>query len=316
MPHLSTLNVSIYCEKIAMPLSSRDLLIFEAVVSNGSIQGAANAIGLTQSAVSRVVQRLEADLGRSLLDRTQRPIRLTRDGERAIHHARTVLAALDHMEDAFRVNTLPSGPFRLGIPHALIGVLVDTSSMLGLNGFPDIRPMITSGWSDELLTKLARHELDAVLTLTRSETLPENADPLSINPLQVVAAGEHESDARDLDTANAIGWALNPEGCGYRRALMIALERHGQTPNIVLETNSLELQLQFVKAGRALTLAPGFLGKISEAASGLSFVEAKGLKASIAILLHHPPGAQTFAPVLREIRAHIKGALTDNSDLE
>lgn len=297
-----------------MPLNSRDLLIFEAVVSNGSIQGAADAIGLTQSAVSRVVQRLETDLGRLLLDRTQRPIRLTRDGERAIHHARSVLAALDHMEDAFRDTTLPYGPFRIGIPHALIGVLLDTNSMLGLNDFPEVHPKITAGWSDELLAKLAKHDLDAVITLTQSDTLSDDADPLSIKPLQVVAASEHESAASDLNTANAIGWALNPEGCGYRRSLIKALERHGQTPNIVLETNSLELQLQFAKSGRALTLAPAFLGNLSEAASGLSFVAAKGLDASVAILLHHAQGAHAFKPIFHEIRAHTRRLMSDYSN--
>ena len=281
-------------------------MIFEAVVSCGSVQGAADAIGLTQSAVSRVVQRLEADLGHVLLDRTQRPIKPTRDGERALHHARSVLAALEQMEAEFRDNKCPAGPFHLGIPHALIGILLTEKDMLGLDKFPQLKAAITSGWSDELLTKLAQRDLDAVITIVPADAVPGHTEPIVTSTVQVVANSDNAHCAGHLLTANAIGWALNPDGCGYRKALLRALKEQGTTPNIVLETNSMELQLRFAEEGRALTLAPAFVKGMSPVTSRLHFVDATDLDASVSVLLHHSQGSHSFAPVFQEIETQAR----------
>ena len=292
-----------------MSLKSRDLAIFDAVVRQGSIQAAADTMGLTQSAVSRVVQKLEASLGHSLLDRTMRPIQVTRDGERAIVHARKVLAALDEMAAAFSDDQVPAITFRLGIPHALIRVLLDAEHMLGLDEFPQLRVAVFSGWSDELLARLSARELDAAITITQTHRLPEGTAPLIQSAVRVVAAQEHEASAKDLQSANAVGWALNPVGCGYRKALFSALEKVGETPNVVLETNSLDLQLQFTRAGRALTLAPEFLQGISGTAPDLSFVRTIGLDASVAILLHRPHGEESLEPVYKALEAQTMASL-------
>jgi DNA-binding transcriptional LysR family regulator len=56
--------------------------VFAAVLEAGNFVRAGEALGLTQSAVSRSVQRLEERLGVRLLERTSKTIRLTEDGER------------------------------------------------------------------------------------------------------------------------------------------------------------------------------------------------------------------------------------------
>jgi DNA-binding transcriptional LysR family regulator len=58
------------------------LSAFAAVLEAGSFVRAGEALGLTQSAVSRSVQRLEERLGVRLFERSSKVIRLTEDGER------------------------------------------------------------------------------------------------------------------------------------------------------------------------------------------------------------------------------------------
>ncbi len=57
-----------------------DMAVFVAVAEAGSLSGAARRLGLTPSAVSRVVARIEARLGVQLLVRTTRTLRLTAEG--------------------------------------------------------------------------------------------------------------------------------------------------------------------------------------------------------------------------------------------
>jgi DNA-binding transcriptional LysR family regulator len=83
-----------------MPFDSRLLAgigVLSAVVESGSFIGAAEAVGLTPSGVSRAVARLEARVGVRLFDRTPRAVTLTDEGRR--FHAR-VTPLLAGLEDA------------------------------------------------------------------------------------------------------------------------------------------------------------------------------------------------------------------------
>src|SRR5260370_41988942 len=63
-----------------MPLD--EMLVFARVVEHQSFAGAARQLGLTTSAVSRSVGRLEAHFGLRLLQRTTRSLSLTEAGAR------------------------------------------------------------------------------------------------------------------------------------------------------------------------------------------------------------------------------------------
>src|SRR5436190_78515 len=64
-------------------MNIEDVRAFVAVVDMGSVGRAALRLNLTQPAISRRVQRLEEDLGLTLLDRESQPARPTRAGEAA-----------------------------------------------------------------------------------------------------------------------------------------------------------------------------------------------------------------------------------------
>ncbi len=65
---------------------------FVAVANHGSLSAATTARGLTQSGISRQLQRLESEIGVILLDRSSRSIRLTPAGERFLAYADAALA--------------------------------------------------------------------------------------------------------------------------------------------------------------------------------------------------------------------------------
>ena len=72
----------------------------EAFAHHGTMSAAASACGLSQSAFSRSIQRLEAELGASLLDRQKNSVRLNETGRAALMHARSVLREVQLLQDA------------------------------------------------------------------------------------------------------------------------------------------------------------------------------------------------------------------------
>ena len=60
-----------------MKTTSEELTVFVQVVENGSFSRAAKQLSMANSAVSRVVKRLEEKLGVNLINRTTRQLRLT-----------------------------------------------------------------------------------------------------------------------------------------------------------------------------------------------------------------------------------------------
>src|SRR5690606_12792135 len=69
------------------------MAIFATVVQHGSMSGAARALGMSPSAVSQQVRRLEAEGGVTLLHRSTRQLALTEAGERFHGHCAALLQA-------------------------------------------------------------------------------------------------------------------------------------------------------------------------------------------------------------------------------
>jgi DNA-binding transcriptional LysR family regulator len=84
------------------PLPGRDLAAFVTAVETGTVQGAADAMALTQSAATKRLQALERRVGRALLERGAHGVRPTAAGSVLYPLAREALAVLERAEAAVR----------------------------------------------------------------------------------------------------------------------------------------------------------------------------------------------------------------------
>src|SRR5690554_6416791 len=73
----------------------RHRVVFAKVVEAGAMRQAAQALGLTPSAVSQFVRQLEQHLGQTLLQRSTRKLTLTEAGQRYYQHCRTLLTTAE-----------------------------------------------------------------------------------------------------------------------------------------------------------------------------------------------------------------------------
>jgi DNA-binding transcriptional LysR family regulator len=106
-----------------------DLRTFVRVVERGGFAAASKDLGITPSAVSKLVTRLEDRLGVRLLHRTTRSLALTPEGETYHVRARDILAAIEDAEtEVSRTGLRPRGRLRINcVPafalHQLVPVL-------------------------------------------------------------------------------------------------------------------------------------------------------------------------------------------------
>lgn len=109
--------------------ASHEMAVFCRVIEAGSFAGAAVELGLSPSAVSKIISRTEDRLGVRLLTRTTRKLALSAEGETYLNHARNVLSAIEAAEaDVMQSSKSPSGRLRISSAttyarHQLVKIL-------------------------------------------------------------------------------------------------------------------------------------------------------------------------------------------------
>jgi DNA-binding transcriptional LysR family regulator len=94
--------------------TASDLRVFVRVMERGSFSSAAKDLGLTPSAVSKLVSRLEDRLGVRLLERSTRRLALTPEGETFLARARRIVADIDEAEaEVMQARGAPRGRLRI-----------------------------------------------------------------------------------------------------------------------------------------------------------------------------------------------------------
>jgi len=145
-------------------MSLRALRTLVAIAQHGSFARAAEAVCLTQSAVSLHVRTLEEDFKATLFDRSRRVPVLTDAGQRAVEQAREVLALYDGIAAELGESGELAGRLRIGaIQTALAGTLPAALAALR-RSHPRLRVQVSSGMSAELAIRIDAGELDAAVT--------------------------------------------------------------------------------------------------------------------------------------------------------
>ena len=102
-----------------------DMAVFVLVVERGSFSAAARQLGMTPSAISRQVARLEAALGVKLLERSTRQLRLSEAGRATLERCRSMLdAAGEAVQLAQQQHAQPQGTVRISMPKAFARFVV------------------------------------------------------------------------------------------------------------------------------------------------------------------------------------------------
>lgn len=268
-----------------------DVRAFVQVVDSRSLSSAARDLNVTQSAVTRRVQRLETSLGTTLLDRGKRPIALTRTGQAALERCRRLLNDMNDLRLAASNGASPLGEVRIGVAHALTEITL-TEPIGGVRRrFPRLTLRLRTGWSRDLLERVRSGALDAaVVLLPEQDQLPAEVFGTPLGKERLVVIGtrhDGRSVVRKLHDLGGVQWILNPEGCAARAALQRTLQRANVDMVVSVESYNYELQLALVSQNRGLSLVPERILMRSPLRSRLRILRVAGLHFPLTIWTVH-----------------------------
>lgn len=145
-------------------ISTRQLRYFEALATTLHFGKAAEMVHVSQPALSAQIMEMERYLGVKLVERTRSSTLLTAKGEEVLQHARTVLAALDRLEEAARRSSgTLEGLLRLGIIPTVAPYLVPKMVPHLRREHPLIEIELKEAVTDRLLGDLIEGRLDAII---------------------------------------------------------------------------------------------------------------------------------------------------------
>lgn len=163
-----------------------ELQAFVAVVDTGSITAAAQAIGLTVSATSRTLARLEEKLQTTLLRRTTRRLELTEEGAAFLQNARAIIASVDEAEEQMVARRLrPAGRLRVDaatpfVLHVLVPLLEGFRAR-----YPDVQLELHS---NEGIVDLIEKRTDVAFRIGALKDSTLHARPVGTSRVRVLAS--------------------------------------------------------------------------------------------------------------------------------
>lgn len=115
------------------------MAVFVKVVDTGNFSEAARQLGMTPSATSRAVTRMEQALGTRLLQRTTRKLRLSESGQEAYAHCvNMVTAAQAVMASSGKFNQAPAGMITISVPKAVGRFVIHPHIPAFLAAYPEV----------------------------------------------------------------------------------------------------------------------------------------------------------------------------------
>lgn len=162
------------------------LRIFARVAELGSFTQAADQLGMAKGRVSQVVQRLEAQVGARLLQRTTRRVRLTPDGEQFLERGQELIADADQLQAMFQPAASGlRGRLRIDLPNALARDVV----IPRLPEFLSAHPLLEVGISTtDRRVDLVQEGFDCVLRVGPLVDADLVARPLGMMKMRNVAS--------------------------------------------------------------------------------------------------------------------------------
>ena len=237
-----------------------DLRAFVAVVDLEGFHRAAEALNLSQPALSRRIQKLEAAVGAALLERTTRRVALTTVGREFLPLVRRMLDEFDSSLFAMRdVGRQRRGLISLAcVPTAAFYFLPSVIARFN-EQYPNIRFRILDLSANEGLESVARGEVEFGINLLGSSDPELSFEPLIEDPFVLACRRDHPlAQRRSLSWSDLEGQPLVAVSrtSGNRIMLDAALVRAGVSLSWSYEVTHLSTSLGLVEAGLGISVLP------------------------------------------------------------
>lgn len=239
----------------------------EAISRFGSISYAAKKLFISQPYLSKFVKDIEADIGTDLINRAQNPITLTYAGERYLSYINQIEQLFHKMEyELQEISDLKRGRLKIGInpmlaSHNLYNIL---PKFITLN--PGIEVELIEDRSKQIEQLLEQKEIDMSLTILPIDNDNINYEILYRENIYLLIPNDHplinktntftNDISMDFSDLNYQKFILLKSDMTLRKLTNQFLNDYNITPQIVMETISIDNALNLASEGLGITFVP------------------------------------------------------------
>lgn len=174
-----------------LPITLRQLQVFESVARHLSHSRAAAELFLSQPAVSMQIKQTEQIVGLPLFEQVGKKLFLTEAGREMLHYARSVLQLMQEMQNVFDAMK--------GLEHGRLNITVVSTAnyfvpqLLAhfIREHPKIQVTLSVANRDAVVRQLAENIADLAIMGQPPQGTDMQSTPFLANPLVVIAAPDH-----------------------------------------------------------------------------------------------------------------------------
>jgi DNA-binding transcriptional LysR family regulator len=242
------------------PLQSslNSLLVFHEVAKHKSFSKAAEALFISQPAVTKHIRSLESKVGMGLIQRGKGGFALTEVGKILFRHTQKISSRLMEIEDVLgNLQKDHQGLLRIGTTESYSKCLMPNLLSGFQTSFPSIKIALDVGNSEEIEKSLATYQNDlALIGLTKVPSKFESI-PFLREELVLIVSPDHPLAMRtrvSLKELEEYPLIIRAKGSTTRKILLQAFNNLDIHPSLLIEAGSSEFIKQWVSEGKGVSV--------------------------------------------------------------
>jgi DNA-binding transcriptional LysR family regulator len=238
-----------------LPLSLRQLQVFESVARHLNHSRAAAELFLSQPAVSMQIKQAEQTIGLPLFEQAGKKLFLTEAGREMLHYARSMLQLMQEMETVFdEMKGLEHGHLNIAVVSTANYFMPQLLAKF-IQSHPKIKVSLSVANRDAVIKQLAENIADLAIMGQPPEGTDMVAEPFMQNPLVVIAAPAHPlARAKKIQPHQLMSetFLLREQGSGTRGVVERFFASHKLPLPAHMEMDTNEAIKQSVQAGMGI----------------------------------------------------------------
>ncbi len=232
----------------------------------GSLQKAAQNLGLSQPALTQQLQRVEKELGVRIFNRDARPIALTREGELSVASFEKMVFEYERLGSRLAdMRSLLRTEITIGIPPVRAQQFLPLLIPAFRAAYPQIRINYREIVSGELPAALKSGEIDLAVMILEEFTEGLQFVPMGVDrsvlvakrlsPYAAVIEDNVQADGSfDFRHLRDVPFILLPKGAQQRRIADAIFEKYEISPPVIMESRTVELAVKLAALGEGCTI--------------------------------------------------------------
>lgn len=245
-------------------LNYHHLYYFWQVAKIGNLTKAAEALYISQSALSAQIKLLEESIGNQLFKRQSRKLILTDIGNTAFSYAESIFSKGHELEALLKKGLQTENQvIRIGVLSTMSRNFVEEFIKPLMNN-PRVKLIIAARGQTDLLNELANYQFDLVLTNIEVRGTHKQlwqCQLLTKQPICVIGSPGLKLSKNFIDDYNMVNWVLPVSGSPIRAAFDGFCAKYQFQPNIVGEADDMAMLRLLARDSKALAVMPDVVVK-------------------------------------------------------